>query len=425
MSKITGFWKRTLRPAVLNALRYRTGVPVPRATVSAEAYAGDAGGTANRGRRFVTMSLSPSEPIPARTVSGALEHVEHTLTRIAHGGARADYLGQLQGAHASRAEEFVMVVDGGRVAHDSGAVITPDDRVLLGATGVVEQTDLPTNPLHLKYLPRATPVEGCLAVVTCSMPYNYYHWLMEALPRLAIYEQAALSIDRYYAPLNTRFQQETLDLLGIDRNRIERATRNRHVVAEQLAASSWDSPVARFKTDFLHRRLTSHLDGSKPPSLRIFVSRRNRGKRVLVNDNEIFAALTPLGFRRFDLETMAVADQIALFHKAECVVGPHGAGLTNIVFCRAGAKVLEINNPYRATSIFYAMAHYRKLDYHLHVADPVHDSFFHFDATKGFGDSNMRVRPAAFAALVRDFLEGKSMPSMPSMPNAIASRTAA
>jgi len=412
MSRITGYWKRKWRPAVLDALRRRTGVPVPRGEVSAREYAGEPRDGASGRRDLVPVSLPPSEPFPDRTVSGDPALLEQTLARITNQAARSRYLLELRGGHTSRDEEFVAVIDGARAAHTSGMVITPDDRLLLEATGLVATTDNPTNPLLLRYLPGSTRVSGCMAVVTCSMPYNYYHWLMEALPRVALYERAGVRVDRYFAPTDARYQRETLGLLGLGRDRIERATRNRHVVADRLAASSWDSPAARFKTDFLHQRLTSRLDADAPQSGRIFVSRRWRGKRMIVNDREVFAALQPWGFRRVCLETMSVTDQIALFHGAECVVGPHGAGLTNVVFCRPGAKVLEVNTPYRTTSLFYALARYRQIDYHLHVADPVQDRFSNFDAAKGVGDSNMRVQPAVIAALVRDLLDGKPMPSM-------------
>lgn len=44
------------------------------------------------------------------------------------------------------------------------------------------------------------------------------------------------------------------------------------------------------------------------------------------------------------LENMPLLDQIALFYGASCVVAQHGAGLSNILFCRPGTKVIEIND---------------------------------------------------------------------------------
>ena len=37
-----------------------------------------------------------------------------------------------------------------------------------------------------------------------------------------------------------------------------------------------------------------------------------------------------------------MADQILLFQSAEFIIGPHGAGLANLLFCEPGTKVIEL-----------------------------------------------------------------------------------
>lgn len=44
-----------------------------------------------------------------------------------------------------------------------------------------------------------------------------------------------------------------------------------------------------------------------------------------------------------ELETMSFSDQVQLFAKARIVVGIHGAGLANIVFCRPGTVLVEVD----------------------------------------------------------------------------------
>ena len=31
-----------------------------------------------------------------------------------------------------------------------------------------------------------------------------------------------------------------------------------------------------------------------------------------------------------------------MFHNAECIVGLHGAGIVNVVFCKPGTKIIEL-----------------------------------------------------------------------------------
>ena len=38
----------------------------------------------------------------------------------------------------------------------------------------------------------------------------------------------------------------------------------------------------------------------------------------------------------------SVREQVALFHQADVIVAPAGAALANVLFCRPGAKVIEL-----------------------------------------------------------------------------------
>lgn len=400
MSRITGYWKRHLRPAVLNTLHRFNGVPVPRESTNSADHA-----AASPACQLIQLPPAAAESIPPRTIVGSLDEIETTKRMIPDPDVRADYERQLYGASRQHSDDFVALLDGGRVCHTSALTITPENRVLVDTSTITLESDLPTNPLRLRYMPKPVRQAGCLATISCLMPYNYYHWLLEAIPRIDLYERAGVRADRFYAPTRFTFQRDLLRLAGISADRITTATVNRHIVADRLAASSLRLNSTRWKTDFLFRRFTAGLDQTATPQARVFISRRRRGKRILANDNAVFAALEPLGFRRYDLETLPAAEQIRLFFNAEIVVGPHGAGMTNLVFCRPGTKVVEINTPYRTTSCFYDIAHYRRLDYRLHVARPVHDHFFHFDAQRGLGDSDMSVDPASFAVSIGDFLD--------------------
>jgi capsular polysaccharide biosynthesis protein len=401
MSKITGLWKWHLRPTFLNTVRRFGGVPVPHGSTTAVAYAAESPAC-----RLTAFPSPTTESIPPRTVVGSREAIEATQAMIPDPEVRAAYERLLAGASLRQSDAFVALIDDGRVCHDTAIPVTADDRVLADAVPMHIVSTLATCPLRLRYLPRPRRRTGCMALLSCAIPYNYYHWLIEALPRLALYDRAGIAADRFYAPMRYRFQRESLQLAGIAPGQIERATPNSHVVADRVAASSVSlMNSARWKTDFLYRRFTRSLDAAVAPSLRVFVSRRRRGKRTVVNDNDVFRALQPLGFRRYDLETMTFAEQVRLFFNAACVVGPHGAGLSNIVFCRPGTKVVEVNTPYRTITCFYDLAHFRQLDYRLHVAQPICDRFFHFDPQSGSGDSDMWVDPLPFARSMADFLD--------------------
>jgi capsular polysaccharide biosynthesis protein len=292
----------------------------------------------------------------------------------------------------------------GRVAHDAGGGMPGGDAVCVDVSGLGFASDTPTNPLHLSHLSRPRQTPHTVAVLTTGPNHNYYHWLIEALPRLDLYERSGIAIDRFYAPIRHRFQRETLSLLGISRDRIVPATCHAHLAPSRLVASSLHGGISQVKTDFLFRRLTAHVAPWAGPALRIFIARR--GPRSIVNEREVLRALRPLGFERLRLEGMPLAEQIAVFSRAECVIGPHGAGLTNLAFCRPGTQVIEIGTPYRPWACFYEIAHHRELDYHLHMASPTR--IRHFNPQTAVGDSDLRVDPVELRDVVDLLLSGRS-----------------
>ena len=68
----------------------------------------------------------------------------------------------------------------------------------------------------------------------------------------------------------------------------------------------------------------------------------NRKKRRLKNEPEIQSYLTSIGYSVLNLEDLTLDDQVHLFSHATEIMGFHGAGLTNILFCNKDVKVFEI-----------------------------------------------------------------------------------
>jgi hypothetical protein len=73
---------------------------------------------------------------------------------------------------------------------------------------------------------------------------------------------------------------------------------------------------------------------------RIFVQRR--GTRAIAANPAMDDFLAKHDILTVVLEDLPPEQQIALFLKAELVIGAHGAGLANIIFCPPGARVLEL-----------------------------------------------------------------------------------
>ncbi len=183
---------------------------------------------------------------------------------------------------------------------------------------------------------------------------NYYHWLIEDLP-MVLRANQAVPISRLlsFGPGIT------------DRHRI---------VANRLAVKLTPSPLVVHLQDqvlagrasdsfFVHPQDFSMLaefgksvvSGLMEPGQdypeRLYVS-RGKSRRPLANEDELEALLASAGFAIVHLEELPWIDQITLFQNARVIVGPHGAGLANLVFANPGSKVVELTVGYMFNRCF-------------------------------------------------------------------------
>lgn len=176
--------------------------------------------------------------------------------------------------------------------------------------------------------------------------HNYGHFLIDCLPALMTAIGAGAT-ERFpaIAPPLLPWHRELLDLM------LGEGPRPRLIEAPLVQIK--DVVFATAMDHFLHapnapldvireRVLTAAAIDPAAGAKRIYISRRGSQKRVLVNELDLETALAARGFTIVKPEALSVRDQIALFHQADLIVAPAGAALANVLFCRPGTKVIEL-----------------------------------------------------------------------------------
>ena len=191
---------------------------------------------------------------------------------------------------------------------------------------------------------------------------NYFHWLIEALPRVEFVRAAGWSVADFDHVLvsgaRRPFHVETLALAGIDPAKLVDTAAHRHVECEELVAVSdlrmfaYDATIAALRKLFAPQIEAGRV-GAKT---RLFVSRADATSRLIVNEDDVFARLEPLGFTRVMLGTRSVAEQAEMFAHADMIVAAHGAALSNLVFCPRGATIVEIHYPRYTLGLYWQIA---------------------------------------------------------------------
>ena len=109
---------------------------------------------------------------------------------------------------------------------------------------------------------------------------------------------------------------------------------------------------------------------------RIYISRKDSQWGQIVNETEVIDFLSKFGFINVVLSFMSVSEQIALFSNAKVVIGPHGAGLTNIVFCQPKTKIIELFGENSVREHFYSISNVCHLEYYYLIGDRSKEDLF-------------------------------------------------
>lgn len=270
---------------------------------------------------------------------------------------------------------FVAIIPRGRVWGE-GQIISPDNALLADLSlGFKRDGTYISSPeehpvLAEERLPRPSRLAGTVAVLSAPGGRRFYHWLCDVLPRLDLIRRSSLlhgAPERYIVnSAVTDFQRESLETLGIDRAQVVESMWHPHVTADALVVPSLaERPgyISDWAVDFL-RDTFRHGPPPVGAPQRIYVSRGHATHRRVANEGEVLARLGELGFDKVEMESLTLRAKAEVLAGAEVIVGPHGAGLTNAVFCSAGCKVVELFSPLGVNPVYWRLSCAAGLDYY-------------------------------------------------------------
>ena len=111
------------------------------------------------------------------------------------------------------------------------------------------------------------------------------------------------------------------------------------------------------------RKLVGLIPVASANVRRLYVSRDDAKHRRLANEAELLPILQDRGFTSVKLGELPVEKQLSLFRGAEIVVGPHGQGLTNILFGQDIGRLIELFHPGAGTDAYAQVARSSGINY--------------------------------------------------------------
>jgi capsular polysaccharide biosynthesis protein len=184
---------------------------------------------------------------------------------------------------------------------------------------------------------------------------GYFHWVSAVLPRFSMTRRDASygDLPHLFEP-RQGFATDWLSILAPDL-RIRRAGGKPLFVKELVFPSPAQVGSSHYtRNPLLLRWFRSALAGqgvlpkaAGPQGRRLYVSRADAPVRRLANEDALLARLKPFGVEKLSLTGLPVREQLRILSEASVVIGPHGAGLTNVIFASPEVRVIELFSPTR------------------------------------------------------------------------------
>jgi len=175
---------------------------------------------------------------------------------------------------------------------------------------------------------------------------GYYHWLVEAMPRLIKLKERWGNVPLVIPQSlpNPWFRDWLYSISEgkyYDFRRGSMLIRKCTFQENPKKMSEYSRPDVNAVADYFFN-FFSIDQSSEGCDLKVYITRRNAGHRKVANESDVTIFLERQGFLIASLDDMSFPEQVKLFSNSSLVVSIHGAGLSNILFMKEGARVVEL-----------------------------------------------------------------------------------
>lgn len=179
---------------------------------------------------------------------------------------------------------------------------------------------------------------------------NWYHWLTQTLPAIDHVSrgEAGNRTRILLHPLQRPWQRESFTLLGFSECPLIELDSRHHYHLPRVQYCEFVNGRTSFQVSLsalgTYRKLRDAAlkPGFTGPKI-IYVARTDTKLRKLDNEANIVDALTRAGVTSVVPGQFSLSEQINLFYNADAIIGAHGAGLSNVAFCRPGTIFYEFH----------------------------------------------------------------------------------
>lgn len=231
-----------------------------------------------------------------------------------------------------------------------------------------------TNPYSYKYLPWKTKMIKWNAIIITwnDTERNYHHWMTFWLPKLAVYQKAAITYDFIIINNEQQYHRESIKMAWIDTSKIIVPKDDSYYQFDTLYATNNPTifgNIAPWSKEYLQTLFLGERQNTQ--SRKIYIKRITT--RKIYNEQEFETYIQKLWFEIIVLDWLTITEQANIFSSATHVIGPHWAWFTNLLFCQSNTKIMELFHPHTCFWHYQLMclSLWLKYKYWIHQAMPL------------------------------------------------------
>ncbi|NTW32157.1 MAG: glycosyltransferase family 61 protein [Bacteroidetes bacterium] len=157
---------------------------------------------------------------------------------------------------------------------------------------------------------------------------------------------------------NIRFIPDKYSILKI---------KNLHLIEQKPRCEEYDPELITKFAKYIKEKVNLH--SADPLMKKIYISRKNAGRRTLSNEDDVINVFKKFGYSILNCENLSLNEQISIFSNASTIASLHGAGLTNMIWMEKGSKVLEMHREIKERKdhhsfVYFTLASSLSLDYY-------------------------------------------------------------
>lgn len=243
----------------------------------------------------------------------------------------------------ARTKSLFLLEDAG-VMSNQGLVYCRRTRRAVAETAALWLAPAARHPLlAAPRFPAPVALRGVSFSLLVRSSESFFHFLHDALPKLHLLGALAAHVDHFIVngPPES-FARAWLERAGVPLEKVIWASPLSHFACEQLLFTG-DLCHHQQPTPWNLRALRSTLKVETPSSpgrRMLWISRKSAYARQIAWEESITQLLPQIEV--VDLGRLSPAEQIGLCADAAMLIGPHGAGFSNIAFCAPGTLQVEL-----------------------------------------------------------------------------------